>query len=615
MARVFFRQDGPTLGLPGPTRLLTRTRDDEHDEPRQRPLDYRLIRRLMEFTRPYAVKRNWLVLLVIVRSIQLPALTWVVATVIDGPIQRGDTAGVARGVAGFLALAFSTQVVMHFRQRLALELGEAVVNDLRNRVFAHLQRMPMSWFQRTKVGRIISRMTSDVEDVRLGVQDVLFVTLVQLGQMIIAAACMLWYEPRLFLIVLGLAPILWLINRQFHRRLSDVLRAMRRSYSRVVATLAESVAGVRVTQGYVRQDENARLFRDLVYDHSRYNTAVLKTHGLFIPLLDLNNQLFVAILLMVGGYLVLTPGSDVGIGALVGFFFMANMFFAPISTIGNQYHQAMTAMAGAERLFQFLDTEPEWTDPPDALHLEPLVGRVEFQHVTFGYDPAQPVLHDISFVAEPGQTIALVGHTGSGKTSIVNLIAKFYLANAGKVLIDGHDVRQISCACLHRQMGIVLQQNFLFQGTVAENIRMGKPGASDEEAIDAVRRLGCLDLFDNLPHGFDTYVGERGVSLSAGQRQLICFARALLADPRILILDEATSNIDSETEQRIQEALDVLLTDRTAFVVAHRLSTIRHADLVLVLDHGHIRERGRHEELLEQNGVYASLYHRFTTIG
>jgi ATP-binding cassette, subfamily B, bacterial len=227
----------------GPLRLLTRVGDDEHDEPRHRPLDLQLIQRLLEFTRPYARQRNWLVLLVILRSIQLPALTWVVAAVIDGPIQRGSASGVALGALGFAVLALSTQLVMHFRQRLALELGEAVVSDLRNQVFAHLQRMPMSWFQRMKVGRVISRMTSDVEDVRLGVQDVLFVSLVQLGQMIVAALCMLWYEPRLFLIVLGLAPALWIINRRFHRRLSEVLRAMRRSYSRLVATLAESVAG------------------------------------------------------------------------------------------------------------------------------------------------------------------------------------------------------------------------------------------------------------------------------------------------------------------------------------------------------------------------------------
>jgi ATP-binding cassette subfamily B protein len=234
--------------------------------------------------------------------------------------------------------------------------------------------------------------------------------------------------------------------------------------------------------------------------------------------------------------------------------------------------------------------------------------------VTFAYEPGRPVLHNISFAAEPGQTIALVGHTGSGKTSIANLIAKFYRADAGRVLIDGHDIREISSDSLHRQMGIVLQHNFLFHGTVAENIRVGKPDATNQEIIDAVRRLGCLDLFDNLPHGFHTHVGERGVSLSAGQRQLICFARALIADPRILILDEATSNIDSETERRIQNALHVLLAERTSFVVAHRLSTIRDADLVLVLDHGHIRERGRHEDLLDQDGLYATLYRRFATM-
>jgi ATP-binding cassette subfamily B protein len=279
--------------------------------------------------------------------------------------------------------------------------------------------------------------------------------------------------------------------------------------------------------------------------------------------------------------------------------------------LGNQYNQAMTAMAGAERLFGLLDTPPEWSDPPDAIELPALSGRIELEHVTFGYDPERPVLHDVSFVAEPGQTIAFVGHTGSGKTSIINLIAKFYLPTSGRVLVDGHDITRVSQDSLHRQMGIVLQQNFLFHGTVADNIRVGKPDAAFEEVVRAVRQLDCLDLLASLPRGFDTQVGERGVTLSVGQRQLICFARALLADPRILILDEATSSIDSQTESRLQAALRVLLAGRTSFVVAHRLSTIRHADQVLVLDHGRIVERGCHDELLRQGGVYASLYRRF----
>jgi ATP-binding cassette subfamily B protein len=593
-------------------RSLTRVTGRDDEEERQRPLDFRLIRRLMMYTRPYAAKRNWLLVMVVIRALQLPALTWIVAAVIDGPIQRGDVEGVLLGAVGFALLALTTQVVMHFRQRLSLELGEAVVCDLRTALFEHLQRMPLGWYHRTKVGRIISRMTSDIEDVRVGVQEVLFVSLVQLIQMLVAAACMLWYEASLFLIVLGLAPILWFINRHFHRRLSEALRNMRRSFSRVTATLAESVIGVRVTQGFVRQEENARIFRDLAEDHSTYNTAVLRTHGLFIPLLDLNNQFFIAILLIVGGYRVLNLGGGTSIGDMVSFFFMSNMFFSPISVLGAQYNQAMTAMAGAERLFSLLDTPPEWSDLADAKPISNVSGRIEFKAVTFGYDPNRPVLHELRFIAEPGSTIALVGHTGSGKTTITNLISKFYLPTAGQILLDGQDLRDIQTDSLHHHLGLVLQQNFLFQRSVADNIRVGRPDATDQEVADAVRRLDCWDLLaGQLPDGLQTRVGERGVSLSVGQRQLVCFARALIANPRILILDEATSSIDSQTERRIQVALRILLKDRTSFVVAHRLSTIRDADVVLVLDHGHIVERGRHAELIALQGTYAGLYRRF----
>jgi ATP-binding cassette subfamily B protein len=607
---------------------------EREEEPRQRPLDFRLIARLAEHTRQYAGLRNRLLVTVLLRSIQLPALTWIVAAVINGPVEKRSVSGLAWGVLAFALLALSTQVVMHYRQRWALELGEAVVADLRNRLFAKIQRMPMSWFHGTKVGRVISRMTSDMEDLRSGVQEVLFVTLVQIGQMLVAAAAMAWYDWSLFLIVLGLAPVIWIINRLFHRRLSTALREMRESFSRVTATLAESVVGIRVTQAFVRQEENSRAFAELAEDHSRYNTAVLRTHGLFLPLLELNSQVFLAILLLVGGWRVLASvdsgavmpassavvssgapaaASDAGrdVGELIGFFFMAGLFFSPISVIGNQYNQAMTAMAGAERLFALLDAEPAWSDPPDAKQLDELEGRVEFRDVTFEYVAGRPVLHDISFVAEPGQTVALVGHTGSGKTSIINLVAKFYLPTRGKVLLDGVDSREIETESLHHRMGVVLQQNFLFSGTVADNVRLGKPSATNEEIRDVFVRLGCGELLEALPAGLETRVGERGGSLSSGQRQLVCFARALIADPRILILDEATSSIDSATEARLQKALKVLLAGRTSFVVAHRLSTIRHADLVLALQSGRIVERGRHSELMSRNGVYAELYRRF----
>lgn len=598
----------PATARPNVRMLSHASRDREDD---QRPLDFRLTMRLYEFTAPYARIRNWLFLTVILRSIQLPALTWVVAAVINGPVHNGNVAGVVWGAVGFAALALFTQYVMHYRQRLAYELGEYVVGDLRNALFAHIQRMPMGWFHKTKVGRIISRMTSDIEDVRIGVQEVFFVCVVQVGQMAVAAAAMLWYDWSLFLVVLGLAPMMWLINRHFHHRLSEQLRAMRESFSRITATLAESVLGIRVTQGFVRQAENSKLFHDLVEDHSTYNTQVMKTHGLYLPMLELNNQLFIAILLVIGGWRLLTPGTTTQVGDIVGFLFMANLFFAPISVLGNQYNQAMTAMAGAERLFALLDTPPDWSDPPDAVPLENVEGRVELQNLTFGYDPSRPVLHDISFIAEPGQTIALVGHTGSGKSSIINLIAKFYLPTSGRLLIDGQEIRTLTSESLHRHIGIVLQQNFLFHGTVLENIRLGRPNANDEEVKDAARRLDCLDLLEALPEGFHSQVGERGAKLSLGQRQLVCFCRAMLADPQILLLDEATSSIDGHTEARLQAALEKLLEGRTSFVVAHRLSTIRHADQVLVLDHGRIVERGRHSELLAEAGIYANLYQQF----
>lgn len=587
------------------------------DEEHKRPLDMGLIRRVVGLMRPYRRMRNVLFLLCIIRALQLPVFGLLMAAAINGPITHGDRAGTTWMAIGFALLAAFTALTFHFRMRLGLELGEAVVFELRSRIFAHLQRMPMRFYNRTKLGRIISRMTSDAEAIRAGVQDVLFVSCVQGGQMFFAAMIMLYYDWVLFLVVLAMAPMLLMISNYFRHRLSQAWRNIQESFSRVTATLAESVTGIRVTQGFVREDVNAELFRDLVADHAGYNLKADKLVGVFLPLIELNNQLFIAVLLVLGGYKVLV-GLPIGGGtadeqfaAMWVFFFMVPYFFGPITQIGRMYNMALTAMAGAERVFALLDSEPEQLDDEDAVDPPTIQGRVEFQGLCFEYIQGTPVLHGIDFVAEPGQTVALVGHTGSGKSTITSLIAKFYLPTSGLLLIDGADIRKIRGRSLTQQIGIVLQQNFLFTGSVMDNIRMGRGGASDEEVTEAARRLDCLDLFEAMPQGLNTQVGERGGNLSLGQRQLVCFTRAMLADPRILILDEATSSVDTMTEARIQRALATLLKGRTSFVVAHRLSTVRHADVVLVLDRGKIIERGTHTELLSHGGTYANLYRQF----
>jgi len=595
--------------------LVRRPQEDDEDEEQFKPLEWGLIRRMFTYAKPVRRKLNILLVLTLFRSAQLPALIWASATIISGPIARHDVGTLPWAVLGYALLALTTDAMFHWRQRYALEIGETVVNGLRADIFAKTQRQPMSFFHRVKLGRIISRVTSDVESLRVGIQDVMFVSAIQFGQMVFTAIVMLRCDWVLFLVVAGMAPVLWSVNRHFRLRLSHLTRASQESFSRVTATLAESVNGIRVTQGFVRQETNAGLFRGLLADHSRYNMALARTSAKLTPLLELNSQFFVAILLLFGGWRVFEGAMSMD--ALITFFFLSNFFFSPIAVIGNQYNQALVAMAGAERVFRLIDTKPDWEDAPDAVPLPAVQGtgaRVEFRKISFGYDPSRLVLHDVDFVAEPGQTVALVGHTGSGKSSIINLAAKFYLPTRGELLIDGREVRTITGHSLHRQMGMVQQQNFLFSGTVLDNIRLARPEATEDEVRAAAAKLDCIDILDALPRGLHTEVGERGAGLSVGQRQLVCFTRALLADPRLVILDEATSSIDALTEARLQKALVTLLRGRTSFVVAHRLSTIRHADLVLVLDRGRVIERGTHTELLALGGHYAALYRQFVQV-